>query len=118
MQGFEYEFHGSGLPSEVFIRYGKAASNCHVLIDGSPISCPCSHYIHYDSMEGFYKSDTIRTGTHAICNEGSIRMPFRGALKVTWAEKSDDAVVLWIDIEGYRNDGVSVIVLVSIGHIQ
>ena len=46
---------------------------CHVILDGSPISCPYNHYIHYDSMKGFYNADTIRTGTHAICNERSIR---------------------------------------------
>ena len=45
-------------------------------------------------------------------------MPFKGALKVKWAEKSDTAMVLRIDIEGYRNDGVSVTILVSTGHVH
>ena len=69
-------------------------------------------------MEGFYIFDTLRTETHATCNKGFSRVPFRGALKVKRAEKLNNAVVLWIDIEGYRNDGVSVVNLVSTGHVH
>ena len=54
-------------PIEGLLSYKKQCE-CHVIPKEARLPCPCSRYIRYENMEGFYIFDTIRTGTHAICN--------------------------------------------------
>ena len=72
----------------------------------------------YSSIEGFFISDTTKTRIYTAYTKCSPRVSFRVGPHIKRAAKSGNAVVLRVDIEGYGDDGVSVIIVVSTDHVH